>query len=79
MQGWLVARALNPRRLRCRSGARGGAGGRLAPGEKRKLKRARVQAKRAARAEARGFDFCAVDGRLAHFVVTGGDMMVRIA
>jgi hypothetical protein len=36
-----------------------------------------VQAKRAARAEARGFDFGAVDGRLAHFVATGGDMMVR--
>ncbi len=60
----------------CRSGVRGGRGGRLAPGEKRKLKRARVQAKRAARAEAHGFDSAAVDGRLAQFVASGGDMLV---
>lgn len=49
----------------------------MAPGEKGKLKKARVLAKRAARAECRGFDFGRLNGQLAEFVASGGDMMVR--
>lgn len=49
----------------------------MAPGEKAKLKKTRVLAKRAARAESRGFDYGRMNGQLAEFVASGGDMMVR--
>ena len=61
---------------RQRSWARGARGGRLAPGEKRRLKRAKVDAKRAARAAAHGFDAAAVVAQLEDFVQGGGDVKV---
>ena len=62
---------------RQRSWARGACGGRLAPGEKRRLKRAKVDAKRAARAAAHGFDAAGVVSQLEDFVRAGGDVKVR--
>ena len=55
---------------------RGGLGGKLAPGEKKRLKRGRLLAKRAARAEDRGFDLGRVNQRIIEFVISDGDIMV---
>ena len=51
--------------------------GRLgAPGEKQRLKRAKVDAKRAVRAAGRGFDAAAAAAELERFVLSEGDMKV---
>lgn len=63
---------------RQRSWARGACGGRLLPGEKRRLKRAKVDAKRAARAAAHGFDAAGVVLQLEEFVQGGGDIQVLL-
>ncbi len=47
------------------------------PGEKQRLKRAKVDAKRAARAAAKGFDAAAIVSQLEAFVLAEGDMKVR--
>ena len=52
--------------------------GRLAPGEKQRLKRAKVDAKRAARASSKGFDAAAVAAQLEQFVLARGDMKVLL-
>ena len=51
--------------------------GKLMPGEKQRLKRAKVDAKRAARAVAKGFDAAAIVSQLEAFVLAEGDMKVR--
>ena len=50
--------------------------GKLVPGEKQRLKRAKVDAKRAARAAAKGFDAAAIILQLEAFVLAEGDMKV---
>lgn len=53
-----------------------GRGGML-PGERQRLKRAKVEAKRAARAAAKGFDAYSIAMQLDQFVRTQGDMKVE--
>lgn len=53
-----------------------GQNGKLLPGEKQRLKRAKVDAKRAARAAAKGFDAAAIVSQLEAFVLAEGDMKV---
>ncbi|BDA42299.1 probable zinc finger CCCH-type with G patch domain-containing protein at C-terminar half [Coccomyxa sp. Obi] len=48
--------------------------GKLVPGEKQRLKRAKIDAKRAARAAAKGFDAAAIVAQLEAFVLAEGDM-----
>ena len=50
--------------------------GRPPPGEKAKKKRARVEAKRAARAEHCGTDLAAIEAELRSFVLSRGDLKV---
>ncbi|EIE20776.1 hypothetical protein COCSUDRAFT_57335 [Coccomyxa subellipsoidea C-169] len=59
---------------RPRSLATPGQHGMLMPGEKQRLKRAKVDAKRAARAAAKGFDAAAIVSQLEAFVLAEGDM-----
>ena len=51
--------------------------GRPPPGEKAKKKRARVEAKRAARGEHCGTDLAAIEAELRSFVLSRGDLKVR--
>lgn len=62
-----------------RGPARGACGGRLAPGEKARLKRERVMSKRAARAAHTGVDLRRVSQELHDFVMAGGDLKVGSA
>ena len=75
-RGGVTRAVLTAGKKRNKAGVRGGQGGKMAPGEKGKLKRARVLAKRSARAETRGFDYGRMNEQLAEFVASGGDMMV---
>eukprot|EP00873_Tetraselmis_striata_P043589 jgi/Tetstr1/463853/TSEL_008667.t1 len=47
---------------------------RLLPGEKNKLRKERIMAKRAARAASKGFDICRVNMELQSFITSGRDM-----
>jgi len=64
-------------RQKQRSVVKGAAGGKLLPGEKARLRRDKIEAKRAARgaAQAGGFDVDGVVARLVEFVEEGGDMV----
>ncbi|KAL4436842.1 hypothetical protein ABPG75_003981 [Micractinium tetrahymenae] len=57
-----------------KSAVKGAKGGKLAPGEKKRLKKERMEAKRAARAAARGFDLAWVNRQLEEFVARQGDL-----
>ena len=50
--------------------------GKLAPGEKQRLKKEKMNAKRAARAATHGLDLESVNAELVHFVASHGDMKV---
>ncbi|KAG1660030.1 hypothetical protein FOA52_010015 [Chlamydomonas sp. UWO 241] len=58
-----------------RSVVKGAQGGKLAPGEKKKLRKEKMTAKRAAREGGRGFDAARVARQLAEFAASDGDMM----
>ena len=66
------------RKQRKSSYATPGAKGRLLPGEKARLKRARVDAKRAARSEGQGFNAKSVVREIESFVQAAGDMKVSL-
>ena len=53
-----------------------GANGKLLPGEKARLKRARVEAKRAARSVGQGFNAASVVREIQAFVEAEGDIKV---
>lgn len=53
---------------------KGGKGGKLAPGEKARLRRERIEAKRAQRAVGRGFDLAWINKELQDFVESESDM-----
>lgn len=60
-----------------RGGAvRGANNGKLLPGEKKRLKREKINAKRAARSAAHGLDLESVNAELVQFVAADGDMKV---
>lgn len=59
-----------------KSAVKGAKGGKLAPGEKKRLKREQMEAKRAARAASRGFDLAWINRQLEEFVARQGDMEV---
>ena len=61
-----------------RSAVRGASHGKLLPGEKKRLKREKMQAKRASRSAAQGLDLEAVNAELIHFVASDGDMKARL-
>lgn len=65
------------RKQRKSSFATPGAKGKLLPGEKARLKRARVDAKRATRSEGQGFNAGSIVRELESFVQAGGDIKVR--
>eukprot|EP00198_Chlamydomonas_reinhardtii_P005592 XP_001694928.1 predicted protein [Chlamydomonas reinhardtii] len=54
-----------------RSGAKGAFEGALRPGEKKKLRKEKIQAKRSAREAARGFDVMSLVSRIADFAIAG--------
>ena len=56
---------------------RGGKNGKLLPGEKKRLKREKMAAKRAVRASSSGVDLESINAQLVKFVATEGDMKVR--
>lgn len=58
--------------------ATAGANGKLLPGEKARLKRARVDAKRAARSAGQGFNPASVVREIESFVATEGDIKVGL-
>ncbi|GIL59127.1 hypothetical protein Vafri_14052 [Volvox africanus] len=60
---------------RQRSVVQGALGGALRPGEKKKLKKEKMQAKRAAREAVRGFDVVRVAEQIADFVSSEGDVL----
>ena len=64
------------RRERKTSFATPGANGKLLPGEKARLKRARVEAKRAARSVGQGFNAASVVREIQAFVEAEGDIKV---
>ena len=66
------------RKQRKSSYATPGAKGKLLPGEKARLKRARVDAKRAARSEGHGFNAPSVVRELESFVQAAGDIKVGL-
>ncbi|GAX76731.1 hypothetical protein CEUSTIGMA_g4178.t1 [Chlamydomonas eustigma] len=55
--------------------AKGAQGGKLRPGEKKQLRKAKVEAKRAAREASHGFDPALVMEQLVDFVARRGDML----
>lgn len=64
-----------------RPGVKGALGGKLAPGEKKRLRREAREAKRAARAAVRGFDLAGINTQLHDFVrgfVAGGNDCVAL-
>lgn len=66
---------------RSRPGVKGALGGKLAPGEKKRLRREAREAKRAARAAVRGFDLAGINTQLHDFVrgfVAGGTDCVAL-
>ena len=65
------------RKQRKSSYATPGAKGKLLPGEKARLKRARVDAKRAARSEGQGFNAASIVRELEAFVQAAGDIKVN--
>ena len=64
------------RRRQSRAAVKGADGGRLAPGEKARLKRERVLAQRSARAAKSGADLQRISQELQDFVMAGGDLKV---
>lgn len=58
-----------------KSVVRGAQNGKLLPGEKAKLRKEKIHAKRAAREASRGFDVLSVHAQLQEFVQSGGDLM----
>ena len=56
---------------------RGANNGKLLPGEKKRLKREKMNAKRAARSAARGLDLESINAELVQFVASDGDMKVQ--
>ena len=71
-----LAAGSGARGRRSKGAVRGANHGQLLPGEKRKLKRAAVDGKRAARAAAHGLDLRKVNEELELFVAHRGDMKV---
>ena len=71
-----LAAGSGARGRRSKGAVRGANHGQLLPGEKRKLKRAAVDGKRAARAAAHGLDLHKVNEELELFVAHRGDMKV---
>lgn len=60
-----------------RGAVRGAKNGKLLPGEKKRLKREKMTAKRAVRASSSGVDLESINAQLVQFVATDGDMKVR--
>ena len=61
-----------------RSAVRGAKNGKLLPGEKKRMKREKMQAKRASRSAVQGLDLEAINAELIHFVTSHGDMKVSL-
>lgn len=62
-----------------RGAVRGANNGKLLPGEKKRLKREKMNAKRAARSAAHGFDLESINAELVQFVAADDDMKVHPA
>lgn len=65
-----------PTKKRSSGAVRGGNNGKLLPGEKKRLKKEKMNAKRAARSAIHGLDLEAVNAELIQFVAADGDMKV---
>ncbi|KAL3152305.1 hypothetical protein ABBQ32_001376 [Trebouxia sp. C0010 RCD-2024] len=63
-----------PGQKRRGAAVRGANNGKLLPGEKKRLKREKMTAKRAARSAAHGLDLESINAELIHFVASDGDM-----
>ncbi|DBB10682.1 TPA: hypothetical protein ACH3X3_007185 [Trebouxia sp. C0006] len=63
-----------PPKTRRGGAVRGASNGKLLPGEKKRLKKEKMNAKRAARSASHGLDLESVNAELVQFVATDGDM-----
>lgn len=68
------AQTTDGRKKKKKSGVKGAKGGLLAPGEKARLRRQRIEEKRAQRALGRGFDLAWVNKQLSEFVEEAKDI-----
>lgn len=76
---FVVGARSKPGQKRTGAAVRGANNGKLLPGEKKRLKRERMNAKRAARSAAHGLDLESINAELVQFVATDGDMKVQTA
>ncbi len=72
----LTGTTFEPSKKRRGGAVRGANNGKLLPGEKKRLKKEKMNAKRAARSAAHGLDLEAVNAELIQFVAADGDMKV---
>lgn len=71
-----VGASSKPPKTRRGSAVRGASNGKLLPGEKKRLKKEKMNAKRAARSASHGLDLESVNAELVQFVAADGDMKV---
>ena len=71
-----VGASSKPPKTRRGGAVRGASNGKLLPGEKKRLKKEKMNAKRAARSASHGLDLESVNAELVQFVATDGDMKV---
>jgi len=71
-----VGASSKPPKTRRGGAVRGASNGKLLPGEKKRLKKEKINAKRAARSASHGLDLESVNAELVQFVATDGDMKV---
>ena len=73
---WHPGTSSKPTKKRHGGAVRGASNGKLLPGEKKRLKKEKINAKRAARSASHGLDLGIVNAELVQFVASEGDMKV---
>lgn len=74
--GLHIGTSFKPTKKRHGGAVRGASNGKLLPGEKKRLKKEKMNAKRAARSASHGLDLETVNAELVQFVASDGDMKV---
>lgn len=73
-----IGASAKPPKTRRGGAVRGASNGKLLPGEKKRLKKEKMNAKRAARSASHGLDLESVNAELVQFVAADGDMKVGL-